>query len=54
VHFGPMHSFIVPNKCTTSNTYKAELDLSGRWLLGSPIIWIGLALRLNSSRILQN
>jgi len=24
-----------------------ELRLSGRWLTGSPIIWIGLALRIN-------
>jgi len=32
----------------------AELHLSGRWLSGSPIIRIGLALRIILSRILQN
>jgi len=32
----------------------AELHLSGRWLSVSPIIRIGLALRVNLSRILQN
>jgi len=32
----------------------AELHLSGRWLSGSPIIRIDLALRVNLSRILQN
>jgi hypothetical protein len=31
-----------------------ELHLPGRWLSGSPIIWIGLDLRVNLSRILQN
>jgi len=30
-----------------------ELHLSGRWLSGSPIIWMGLALGINLSRILQ-
>jgi len=32
----------------------AELRLSRRWLSGSPIIRIGLALRVNLSRIRQN
>jgi len=31
-----------------------ELHLSGSWLLGSPIILIGLAVRINVSRIPQN
>jgi len=31
-----------------------EFHLFGRWLTGSPIIRIGLALRVNLSRILQN
>jgi len=31
-----------------------ELCLSGRWSFGSPIIRIGLALRINMSRILKN
>jgi len=31
-----------------------ELHLSGHWLSGTPIIRIGLALRVNLSRILQN
>jgi hypothetical protein len=30
-----------------------EIHSSGRWLSGTPIIRIGLALRLNLSRILQ-
>jgi len=30
-----------------------ELQLSGRWLSGPPIIRIGLAIRVNLSRILQ-
>ena len=32
----------------------ASLHLSGRWLSGSPIKWIGLALPVNLSRILLN
>jgi hypothetical protein len=32
----------------------AELHLSGSWLSGSPVIRIGLALRVNLSRIQQN
>ena len=32
----------------------AEIRLSGRWLSGSPINWIGLTPRVNLSRILQN
>jgi len=32
----------------------ASLHLSGRWLSGSPIIWIGLVLPVNLSGILQN
>jgi hypothetical protein len=31
-----------------------EIDLSGRWLSRSPVIRIGLACRVNLSRILQN
>jgi len=31
-----------------------ELHVSGRWLSGSSIIQIGLALQVNLSRILQN
>jgi len=33
---------------------RLELHSSGRWLSGSPIIRIGLVLRVNLSRILQN
>jgi hypothetical protein len=33
---------------------KVELRLSGRWLSGPTIIGIGLALRVNMLRILQN
>jgi len=32
----------------------AELHLSRRWLSGSPIVWIDLALEIILSRILQN
>jgi len=31
-----------------------EIHLSGRWLYGPPIIRIGLSLRINLPRILQN
>jgi len=31
-----------------------ELHLSGHFLSGSPIIWIGLVLGVNLSRMLQN
>jgi hypothetical protein len=53
----------VPNMCfffffnaqnLTSWIATTELHLSGRWLSWSPIIQIGLALRVNLSRILQD
>jgi len=36
-----------------SRRNRVELHLSERWLSGKPIIRIGLALRVNLSRILQ-
>ena len=35
-------------------SYTVEFQLSGRWLSASPIIRIGLARRVDLSRILQN
>lgn len=39
---------------TKKNTGTAELHLSTCWLRGLPVIWIGLDLGLNLSRMLQN
>jgi len=45
--------FVLVSVCFSSMIGTVELHLSGRWLSGSPIIRIGLALRVNLSRILQ-
>jgi len=49
----------IVNQLTTRSTCGVltsivDLQLPGRWLFGSSIIRIGLALRVNLSRILQN
>jgi hypothetical protein len=44
----------ISQQCIREYTSTAELHLSRCWLSGLPIIWIGLALGLSLSRILQN